>query len=129
KGSWLREGSKPMANPDNNKNVSKHKIERVRSGNGSYTWKVTAEPQKDEENPDTTDDPLIWWKYQVPETRLNILRGMMAEKVFKRVDAPGVTNPIKISCPTCGNAGIIKVTGIGGNEAPIRCPDCRGIGV
>ncbi len=120
KGSWLRDGSKPMAIQNkNNKQVAKYTTSRSGS---TYTVSQVADP-KEEENPDTTDDPLIWWKFQSSDVRLSTLRGMMAEKVFK------ATNVQKNRCPNCAGNGIIGVMLTGGNEGPQRCPDCRGIGV
>jgi hypothetical protein len=73
-------------------------------------------------NPDASDDPLLWWKYQNAETQLELLRALMAEKIFK------VHSDQKKSCHNCGGGGEIYMTNSEGKPVLQRCALCRGLG-
>ena len=111
-GTWLREGSKIMP--------SQAAPAPVRVG---LNGQPIAQPAAESENPDTTDDPEVWWKHQHAETKLAILRALCGEKVFQ---AKAVE---KIPCKDCAGAG--GFNGTDQNGAPIfkRCPACRGMGI
>jgi hypothetical protein len=112
RGSWLREGSKPAALTPFDAGRPQRRIGQP----------ANAQPQPDPNaNPDLTDDPEVWWKYQHAETQLAALRAMAAEKLFSATASSD-------ACPNCQGAGAISVTGGGGNLEPHRCPYCRGIG-
>lgn len=94
-----------------------------RNGNNNNRNQRNPNSQKEEESAEETDDPAIWWKSQTENTKFKFLKALMAEKVFK------IDHDTKISCPTCGNKGMIGQTVAGGNEGAQRCPTCRGSGV
>jgi len=110
RGSWLRDGSKPLPPP-----------QFVNQGRQDPNA-----PRLEDTNPDVTDDPAVWWKFQDSSTHLAILRAFAAEKVFTPIADRGVQN---IACKNCGTKRTIQIMGAGGKMVDIRCPDCRGLGV
>jgi tetratricopeptide (TPR) repeat protein len=118
RGSWLRTGSRPTAWVQLG-NQGNQPIRR--DPNTGILRAISNQPDPDV-NPDATDDPAEWWKFQNSETQLAILRALMAEKVFR------VINEQKPSCPNCGGGGTIPVVAPGGQTVAQRCPMCRGIG-
>lgn len=122
KGSWVREGSKIAPLPQN---TQQNRARRYRTQQQLAQGNLNALNQQDDpdENPDLTDEPAVWWKFQNTETQLGVLRAMAGEKVFAAKDV--VKNP----CYNCRGAGQITVMGGGGNNESARCPLCRGMGV
>jgi tetratricopeptide (TPR) repeat protein len=121
KGSWLREGSKIAPLPQN---TTQNRSRRYRQQQQLAQGNLNALQKQDDpdENPETTDDPSVWWKFQNTEIQLAVLRAMAAEKVFsaKKTDLP---------CTACRGTGQVPIMASGGNLENTRCPTCRGMGV
>jgi hypothetical protein len=116
KGSWLRDGAKPLPLIPDSGDV--RTLHPRNSRGGAYG--PLAKPVED---PELSDDPNIWWANQSTETKFNILRAFAAEKVFKAKDV------IEQRCTDCGGAGTVTVSGPGGHPVTYRCPRCRGVKV
>ncbi|HYF48088.1 MAG TPA: hypothetical protein VEJ63_01685 [Planctomycetota bacterium] len=121
RGSWLRDGAKftPSSGPKVN---TLTRYRRVRGPDGrEYSVRDEITEQKDKAEAEDSDDPNEWFAVQNAETRLGILRAIMAEKVFR---AKSVDN---MPCKDCSGKGeIIKMTTLGDVEKE-RCPRCRGL--
>ena len=114
KGSWLREGVRPMPIEQRNTGQRSYGVRNNSRGQSTYAFN----PQEDE-HPDLTDDPNVWWRYQATETQLGVLRALAAEKLFV------VESVQEQNCPGCGAKGVIATQG---SDQMQRCPTCRGIG-
>lgn len=134
KGSWLREGAQFSPNGSGNgrnqggRNSGRNNNNGRNQGNsgnggtnGGNTTGITVK-QEETIHPENSDDPEVWWPAQTGETRIQILRAMAAEKLF-RVKDP-VTGKV---CPECGGKGAIEVSGSDSQLVPVRCPTCRGL--
>jgi tetratricopeptide (TPR) repeat protein len=122
KGSWLRDGSKPLPlYPDGGgPNQPKQQTGQRNGQNGGNGQQQQPAPPED---PEVSDDPNVWWANQTTETQMGILKAMAAEKVFKAKQV------IDERCPDCGGKGTISVPGPGGKPITYRCPRCRGVQV
>jgi rubredoxin len=109
KGGWLREGMS-MADPT----AGQPKVPRPRR----FAAGSNNQQNQQKLNPDFSDDPEVWWKIQVPETRFCVLKAFAAEKLFRVKEIR--TKP----CPECGGAGVLRVWG--GVTDYAVCPSCRG---
>jgi tetratricopeptide (TPR) repeat protein len=118
KGSWLREGTRFMPSP-----AAGGGGRRANNNNNNNNNNNQPAPDPDE-NPDLTDDPAVWWRFQNMESQLAILRAIAGEKVFSIKE-----DVIKRPCPDCGAKGTITVIGPGGKPIEVRCPSCRGLAV
>lgn len=116
KGSWLREGTRFMPSP-----ASGGGSRRTNNNNNNNNNQPQVDPDDD---PNLTDDPAVWWRFQNMETQLAILRAIAGEKVFSVKD-----EVVKRPCPDCAAKGTITVIGPGGKPIDIRCPSCRGLAV
>jgi len=110
RGSWLREGVRPAPLAPNGVAPPRRNPRQANQAK---------QPDPDE-NPDLTDDPEVWWRFQTAETQAAVLRAMAAEKVFS-------ATVLSEMCPNCRGAGYISVMA-GGDFESQRCPYCRGIG-
>lgn len=108
--SWLREGARfiPLGGP------------QLRGGSSSPTPRGGPKAQQNNEDPENSDDPEVWWKFQRFETRLNLLQAIAAEKVF------AVVHVRKTLCKNC-EGGIITAIPVNGETNRKRCPKCRGV--
>jgi hypothetical protein len=107
KGSWLREGVQQVQAAQGPKQP------------GAQQGVVTAANKDDAKlYPEFSDDPEVWWKAQAPATKLDILRAMAAEKLFR------VKQVVPKPCGECGGRGSIQRFN---DAAPRRCPMCRGL--
>ncbi|MCW8129950.1 MAG: hypothetical protein KIS92_06305 [Planctomycetota bacterium] len=142
KGSWLREGAQfapsGQGNGNGRNNGGRNTGGRNTGGrntggrnnggnggntNGGNTGQTGVTIQQDDTvHPENSDDPEVWWRSQTGETRMQILRAMAAEKLF-RVKEP-VSGKV---CPECGGKGAIEVTGSDSQLVQVRCPTCRGL--
>jgi hypothetical protein len=112
-GSWLRDGAKILPlSPDNPVATLRPKNSR----NVPYT------AEKPTENPETSDDPNVWWTNQSADTQFSILRAMAAEKVFS-------AKVVEERCNDCAGTGTVIVPGPGGHPITYRCSHCRGLRV
>jgi hypothetical protein len=118
KGSWLRDGAKPLPLLPDAAAPGVRLLQPRNSRGQNYS-----QPQKPVEDPELSDDPDIWWANQNADTKFNILRAFAAEKVFKAKDV------VEQRCFTCCGAGTITVAGPGGRPITYRCPHCRGLKV
>jgi tetratricopeptide (TPR) repeat protein len=110
KGSWLREGERFMPSP----------AQGGQQRNSNNIGQPVPDP---DDNPDLTDDPAIWWRFQNMATQLAILRAIAGEKVFAPKDVA------KRPCQDCAAKGTVTVMGPGGKPVEVRCPSCRGLAV
>lgn len=122
KGSWLRDGSQPaqVKQIDNPQNVKGNRKNDKNNNNGGGLQTNAQTDPKD--NPDLTDDPLVWWKYQDSTTQMEVLKAMAAEKVF------GAKEVLKSGCPTCHGTSEVPAYNSSGTLSTQRCPNCRGMG-
>ena len=111
RGSWLRDGSKIAAAPQMPKPTQRQMRVAVQTG------QKVQQPSEDD-HPDTTDDPAVWWKFQEATTQLGILRAMASEKVFD------VKETTKQACQQCSAKGEINVSSPAGIMTATRCPTC-----
>ena len=120
KGSWLREGS--VVGPiiqDNNNNNNQPRANRFNNNGNNPN-----QPAAPKEDPDLTDDQVVWWKYQDQSTQFDVLRGMVAEKIFE------IKEPVqRLACPQCHGQTTIPAVSAGGVTSVQRCPTCRGMGI
>ena len=125
KGSWLRDGSKPLPLYPNGDGPQQPKQNNGgRNGqNGQNGQNGGAQQQQPQEDPEISDDPNVWWLNQTPETQISILKAMLSEKVFKAKDV------MNERCTDCAGHGSITFPGPGGKPITVRCPKCRGLGV
>ena len=117
-GSWLREGAKPVPLTEDQR-----KLYANRNWNG-LAIRNNAVPSKKldpNEDPELTDDPAVWWKYQTPNVQYAVLLAMAGEKVFS-----GKVR--KRECAHC-DGGQIQVTTDTDKVEKYRCAPCRGMGV
>jgi hypothetical protein len=103
-GSWLRKGARILAAPQ----------PQQATPNGS--------PAEDN-NPEQTDDPMVWWKFQRSDVHMAVLKALACESVF------AVTDVDKLPCKNCGNKGVVQQTTGAGRVEEVRCPVCRGQGI
>lgn len=124
--SWLRDGARPGPIPQS-PNAQQPRQTRLRiNGQNVAINNQNQPPQPNpDDDPNLTDDPEVWWKFQSNETRLNALRCLMAEKVFKKKD----DKVNETTCTNCRGQKNLMVNGPTGTLEPIRCPQCRGMGV
>lgn len=125
--SWLRDGARPGPIPQN-PNAQQPRQTRIRVNGQNITLNNNqnqAQQPNPDEDPNLTDDPEVWWKFQSNDTRLNALRCLMAEKVFKKKD----DKVTETTCLNCRGQKNLLVNSPTGTLEPIRCNQCRGIGV
>lgn len=135
KGAWLRDGAQFLPNGAgntgggrntgrNNGRNSGTSGSRTGTGQGNNTTAGAQLVNNEAEqiHPENSDDPEVWWRSQSGETRMNILRAMAAEKLF-RIKEPITGRP----CTECAGAGVIEVSGRDSQLVQIRCPNCRGL--
>lgn len=123
--SWLRDGARPGPIPQSPNAQPRQTRIRVNGQNISINNQNQAQQPNPDDDPNLTDDPEVWWKFQSNDTRLNALRCLMAEKVFKKKD----DKVTEVTCQNCRGQKNLMVTGPTGTLEPVRCTQCRGMGV
>ncbi len=122
KGSWLRDGAKPLPLlPDGGQVPGQRQQPRNNGGNGGGGANAQNQNNQPPEDPELSDDPNVWWASQSTDVQTGVLRAMMAEKVFK---AKLVREEV---CNECAGTGVMIAAGPGGKPITWRCPKCRGV--
>ena len=125
KGSWLRDGAKPLPLLPNGGQLpgqQKQQQRRPQNGGGGGGGGQNQQNQQPPEDPEVSDDPNVWWANQTADTQFGILRAIMAEKVFKGTETDE-------RCTDCAGKGIVSIPGAGNVPIDIRCTKCRGLQV
>ncbi|MGD0092329.1 MAG: zf-TFIIB domain-containing protein, partial [Planctomycetota bacterium] len=125
-GSWLREGQRPAKLTPWDTQENQQLANRGRNFNnrlGANDIQKNQKAQDPQENPNLTDDPLVWWQNQSVQTQTAVLMAIAAEKVF------AVQQVDKLPCPGCNGKGVIELQGATSELEQHRCPQCRGLGI
>ena len=113
RGGWLRDGVKQLPLSDS------AELTTLRPHNSHAQPYANAKPV---ENPETSDDPNVWFANQSTDTQLSILRAIAAEKLFS-------SKVTEERCNECAGTGTMTTAGPGGHPITFRCPTCRGLRV
>lgn len=125
KGAWLRDGVQLLNAPNQgtSRNTGRNSGGNTSRNSGYGTNTARTDGDKPAYvNPETSDDPEVWWGAQQSDVKLHTLRAMGAEKLF-RIKEPVTGKP----CPSCGAKGVIEIWDAFGTRRWERCPTCRGL--